>query len=102
MLGAQSRESAKLFLQSSALGLPKPLTLRRVCPPPSSVLGGGANSLAAREGLGESQFRRGDRHCGTLYITYFLLGENRNSVTTSLTTDNMNRDRCHKFQGLCV
>jgi hypothetical protein len=31
------------------------------------VLGGGAHSLA-REGLGESQFRRGDIHCDTLYI----------------------------------
>jgi hypothetical protein len=38
---------------------------RRVSPPP--VLGGGAHSLA-REGLGESQFRRGDIHCGTLTI----------------------------------
>jgi hypothetical protein len=36
-------------------------------PPPPPVLGGGAHSLA-REGLGESQFRRGDIHCGTLYI----------------------------------
>jgi hypothetical protein len=33
---------------------------------PSPVLGGGAHSLA-REVLGESQFRRGDIHCGTLY-----------------------------------
>jgi hypothetical protein len=29
----QSRQSAKLFLQSSELGLPQPLTRRRVCPP---------------------------------------------------------------------
>jgi hypothetical protein len=36
-------------------------------PPPPPVLGGGAHSLA-REGLRESQFRRGDIHCGTLYI----------------------------------
>jgi hypothetical protein len=41
-------------------------------PPPPPVLGGGAHSLA-REGLGESQIRRGDIHCGTLYI-YVLLG----------------------------
>jgi hypothetical protein len=41
-------------------------------PPPPPVLGGGAHSLA-REGLGESQFRRGDIHCGTLYI-YVLCG----------------------------
>ncbi len=67
----QSRQSAKLFLQSSESGLPQPLTRRRVCPP-SPVLGGGAHSLA-REGLGESQFRRGDIHCGTFYI-YALCG----------------------------
>ena len=36
-------------------------------PPPPRFLGGGEHSLA-REGLGESQFRRGDIHCGTLYI----------------------------------
>jgi hypothetical protein len=35
---------------------------------PSTVLGGEAHSLA-REGLGEPQFRRGDIHCGTLYIS---------------------------------
>jgi hypothetical protein len=60
---AQSRQSAKLFLQWSELGLPQPLTPT----PPPPVLGGGEHSLA-REGLGESQFRRGDIHCGTLYI----------------------------------
>ncbi len=31
---SQSRQSAKLFLQSSELGLPHSLTRRRVCPPP--------------------------------------------------------------------
>jgi hypothetical protein len=36
-------------------------------PPPPAFWGGGAHSLA-REGVGESQFRRGDIHCGTLYI----------------------------------
>ncbi len=30
----QSRQSAVLFLQSSELGLPQPLTRGRVCPPP--------------------------------------------------------------------
>jgi hypothetical protein len=37
MLGGnqpQSRQNAKLFLQSSILGLPQPHTRRRVCPPP--------------------------------------------------------------------
>jgi hypothetical protein len=61
---AQSRQSAKLFLQSSELGLPQPLTRRLVRPPGT---GGGAHSLA-REGMGESQFRRRDIHCGTLDI----------------------------------
>ncbi len=60
--GSQSRQSAKLFLQSSESGLPQPLTRRRVCPSPP-VLWGGAHSLA-REGLVEYQFRRGDIHCG--------------------------------------
>jgi hypothetical protein len=31
---AQRRQSAKLFLQSSDLGLPQPLTRRRLSPPP--------------------------------------------------------------------
>ncbi len=39
------------------------------CAPPPLVPGGVAHSLA-REGVGESQFRRGDTHvhCGTLYM----------------------------------
>jgi len=40
--------------------------------PDPPVLGGGTHTLA-REGLGDSQFRWGDIHCGTLYITYFVL-----------------------------
>jgi hypothetical protein len=35
------RQSAKLFLQSSELGLPQPLTRRRVCPPPPRFWGEG-------------------------------------------------------------
>jgi hypothetical protein len=42
------------------------------CAPPPPVLGGGAHWLA-REGLGESQFRRGDIHCGI--YTYFVVCE---------------------------
>jgi hypothetical protein len=55
LLIPQSRQSAKLFLQSLELGLSQPLTRRRVCPPPPQppVLRWGAHSLA-REGLGES------------------------------------------------
>ncbi len=63
---SQSRQSAKLFLQSSELGLPHPPTRERVFPPPHPLIrGGGIRSLAG-EGLGESQFRRGYIHCGTL------------------------------------
>jgi hypothetical protein len=53
----------------SPVGLPQPLTRRRVCnpPPPPFGSGGGAHSLA-KEGVGESQFRRGDMHYSTLYI----------------------------------
>ncbi len=42
------------------------------CAPSPRLSGGGAHSLAG-QGLGESQFRRGDIHCGTLYI-YVLCG----------------------------
>jgi hypothetical protein len=45
----QSRQSAKPFLQSSELGLPPPLTRRRVCPPPGS---GGRGTLAGEKGGG--------------------------------------------------
>ncbi len=53
------RQGAKLFLQSSDLGLPHPLSRRRVAPPPTLWSGEGTHSLAG-EGLGESQFRRED------------------------------------------
>ncbi len=46
---------------------PNPSPAGECTPPPPPVLGEGTHSLA-REGLGESQFRRGDIHCGTLYI----------------------------------
>ncbi len=66
-IGTQSRQSAKLFLQSSELGLPQPLTRRRVCPP---ALVHGRGLLHTRLGERGSQFRRGDRHCSTLGILY--------------------------------
>ncbi len=36
------------------------------CAPP--LVPGGRGTLAGERGVGESQFRRGDIHCGTLYI----------------------------------
>jgi hypothetical protein len=54
---SRSIQSTKLFLQSSELGLtPSPAGK---CSLPPLVPGGGAHSLAG-EGVGESQFRRGD------------------------------------------
>ncbi len=46
----QSRQSAKLFLLSSELGLPQPLTRRRVCPP--HLWFGGRVTLAGERGGG--------------------------------------------------
>jgi hypothetical protein len=48
---------------------PNPSPAGECAPPPPLVPGGGAHSLA-REGLGESQFRRGEIHHGTLCLSY--------------------------------
>ncbi len=45
---------------------PTPLAAGKCAPPPFGP-GGRAHSLAAK-GVGESQFQRGDIHCGALYI----------------------------------
>jgi hypothetical protein len=59
--GTEYRQNAKLFLQSPELELPHPLSrIAGECAPPPLV-GGGAHALAG-EGLGESQFRRGEIH----------------------------------------
>jgi hypothetical protein len=47
---SHNRQSARLFLQSSELGLPHPHTRRRVCPPPLHWLEG--YTLACGEGVG--------------------------------------------------
>jgi hypothetical protein len=47
---SQSRQSAKLFLQSSELGLPHPLTRRRVVYVPLFVGSGGGGTLACEKG----------------------------------------------------
>jgi hypothetical protein len=66
-LSAQSIQSAKHFLQSSELGLPPPPEPQASVFPHPLLRGARAHSLAG-EGLGESQFRRGERNCGALYI----------------------------------
>jgi hypothetical protein len=48
----QSRQSAKLFLQSSELGLPPSLSRKRVCPPPFGPVEGGEFTLACGRGNG--------------------------------------------------
>ncbi len=58
--------STTVYVPLSELGLSHPLSRQRVCPSPGTK-GGGAHSLAAK-GVGESQFQRGDIHCGALYI----------------------------------
>jgi hypothetical protein len=60
---AKSRQSAKLFIVVRIGTPPTPHPQASVSPP--LVEGGGTDSLAG-VGVTESQFLRGDRHCGTL------------------------------------
>jgi hypothetical protein len=62
----QSRQSAKRFSSRWNWDSPTPLAAGECAPPPFCP-GGRAHSLAVK-GLGESQFQRGDIHCGALYI----------------------------------
>jgi len=66
----QSRQSAKLFLKSSELGLPQPLTRRQMCPPPLHAPGsGGRGTLAGKRGVGRVPIpTRGHKLWYSLYI----------------------------------
>jgi hypothetical protein len=55
----QSRQSAELFLQSSELGLPHPLSRRRVCPPPTLWSGGGGHTRLRERGWGSPNSDKG-------------------------------------------
>jgi hypothetical protein len=55
----QSRQSAKLFVGVVGIGTPPTPHPQACVLAPPLVTGGGAHSLA-RDGVGESQFRRGD------------------------------------------
>ncbi len=80
--------------QSSELGLPHPLARRRVCPLPPLVRESGTPA-GEREGVGESQFRRGDIHCGTLYNIYVLCGVSRTTILRKDDTDVPARSSLH-------
>jgi hypothetical protein len=65
----QSRQSAKLFLQNFRRNFVTPPLPHPQCPRFGSGQGAHSHSLGG-EGVGESQFRGGDLHCGTFYILY--------------------------------
>jgi hypothetical protein len=65
---AQSKQSANFFSSRRNGDSPTPFAAGE-CAPPSFGSKGGAHSLAG-EGLGESQFRRRDIHCGAhIYVS---------------------------------
>jgi hypothetical protein len=67
-----SRQSAKPFLKSSELGLPQPLTRRRVCPPPPGS--GGEGHTRWRESGWESSNYNVGTYTVVLFInTYFVI-----------------------------
>jgi hypothetical protein len=67
----QSRQSAKRFLKSSELGLPQPLTCRRVCPP--TLWSGGEGTLAGERRGWESPNSDEKTYTVALFIyVYFV------------------------------
>jgi hypothetical protein len=92
---AQSRQSAKLFLQSSELGLPQPLTRSRLCPPPPRFWGRG--TLAGERGVGRVPIQtRGHTlwyslHIRTLWfkviLNLYIHGRNLLKVTSGVALE---------------
>ncbi len=68
LLGSQSRQITRLFLQSSELWPPPPPHHQASVSPPPLVPGEGGNHSLAGEGMGVPNFGLLDRHCGTLGI----------------------------------
>ncbi len=58
-------QSTTVYVLSSELGLPQPLSCKRVCPPPPGPKAGGAHSPAAKW-VGEFQFGRLEKKLSTL------------------------------------
>ncbi len=82
------------FLQSSESGFPHPLTSRRVRPPPFWFGGEGKHSQG---GEGGSQFRRGDRHCGTLGIYVLCVGSGSRKMYAQIGYSLYNLFKDHVF-----
>jgi hypothetical protein len=70
---SQKRQSAKLFLQSSELGLPQPLTRKRACPPPPPRFWGDGHTRWRERGW-ESPYSDEGTYTVLLCIyTYFVI-----------------------------
>ncbi len=68
----QSRQSARIFLQSSELGLPHSLTRRRVCLPLLPFGSGGRTHSLAGEGRSPNSDDGTDTLVLLVYVQYFV------------------------------
>jgi hypothetical protein len=71
--GTQSKQSAKIFLQSSEFGLPQPLTRRRVPPPPGSGGGGEGNTRWRERGWESPNSNEGTYTVVLFVYMYFVI-----------------------------
>jgi hypothetical protein len=79
---AQSRQSAKLFLKLSELGLPQPLARRRVSPPPTGS--GGRSTLDGERGWESPNSYEGTYTVVLFIYTYFVLQRYLHKIQTLL------------------
>ncbi len=73
-----SHRVGRVISFSPVVGIGTPPTPHPQASVPPTHGTGGRGTLAGDKGVGESHFRRGDIHCGTLYI-YVLCGEDHSS-----------------------
>jgi hypothetical protein len=83
----QSRQSAKLFFSRRNWDSPPHHPQARL-PPPPLVPGGGAHLRERGWVLGESQFRRGYLHCGSLYLLYMFFLDITMTILYNIPTVN--------------